>query len=1024
MNLFWQDAFRQRYNQKVTYEHRIFNVRGLRTMGTFTLELQQVFIELKIAPAANLQQTNYNPIANRELIGNRRIWEILKPHVNTAKNAQITNPPIYAIIGAPGSGKTTLLQHVALTLAANQQKQHGLPKHFTPLFLFLRNHTRTIIDKHPSLADLAQYHFSDPKKYPDLNPPPNWFEKQLKSRNCLVLLDGLDEVADLAQRQAVSAWVDNQAERYLGCIFIVTARPQGYLTAPLRQAHVLEVQPFNAQQVRRFIHAWYLANEVVSFGHKLDDGVRLRARQGADDLILRLNGMPTLTALTVNPLLLTMVAMVHRYRGQLPGRRVELYTEICDVLLGHWRQSIGVNDRLTAAQKRVVLQPLAAQMMLSKTRDINTAKAMAIIADPIESVGLSADEMQPFLYDVQAGSGLLLECEMNQWSFAHLTFQEYLTAAHLLEQKVPLAWNAFVMDSWWHETLLLYAAQGDATTLVRACLDNGSVVALTLAANCLEEARVLEKNVRDEVNRRLSLALESHEIERRHLAAKVKLNQRLHNLQRIDEYIEIDLHFLSCAEYQLFLDDYYAQGGYHQPDYWNSHTFTEGMAQQAIRGIRAEDAHAFCQWLTEIEGGELRYRLPTLEEARTMANQEGSLTWTCTQGEYVLFGTAEIEGLLLNTLHRVLPPSQIPFLSHLNAYFQSHHFELPTTQDDTECCLKRLNALDKALRFHFSALPSLQIKNMAWGLLQDMSLRQGYERAFNIIQTVELEGHTHLLQVAQDHQLIRELAKDIVLALDLAQDIVSAVALTRDISLAQPLDNRAFSRALVRIRELSKDLEELSKRCVSKDKETAFADVHYARDIAQQLAKALADDLAKARTYHSASERVRELIAARATALDRARMLAFILMRVLVAVHEFEPLYDKIEPFMKDMQRTITEWQQEEDIYTQRLAKLLLCLLEYLTVAKGHKLRVWQSYLAQLVEFILLGYQALQPPNSSTFKLAKVSWWLTQNDKVLIEQDKQRLHLLYWWLQINVARRQGHLSAWESLRLVRERLHL
>ncbi|MEU7661934.1 hypothetical protein AB0B60_26120, partial [Streptomyces lincolnensis] len=31
-----------------------------------------------------------------------------------------------------------------------------------------------------------------------------------------------------------------------------------------------------------------------------------------------------------NPLLLTMIANVHRYRGQLPGSRAELYAEMCD----------------------------------------------------------------------------------------------------------------------------------------------------------------------------------------------------------------------------------------------------------------------------------------------------------------------------------------------------------------------------------------------------------------------------------------------------------------------------------------------------------------------------------------------------------------------------------------------------------------------------------------------------------------------------------------------------------------------
>jgi len=41
-------------------------------------------------------------------------------------------------------------------------------------------------------------------------------------------------------------------------VFILSARPQGYRDAPLQRANVLEVQPFNSDQVRKFIENWYL----------------------------------------------------------------------------------------------------------------------------------------------------------------------------------------------------------------------------------------------------------------------------------------------------------------------------------------------------------------------------------------------------------------------------------------------------------------------------------------------------------------------------------------------------------------------------------------------------------------------------------------------------------------------------------------------------------------------------------------------------------------------------------------------
>src|ERR1044072_3136705 len=106
---------------------------------------------------------------------------------------------------------------------------------------------------------------------------------------------------------------------------------------------------------------------------------------------------PSLTDLTENPLLLTMIAMVHRYHGALPKSRVELYAEICEVLLGRWRQAKGVSDPLSAAQKLGVLRTLAANMMERKLRDIKTDAAMAIVKAPLKRVGFTGKSVDSFL---------------------------------------------------------------------------------------------------------------------------------------------------------------------------------------------------------------------------------------------------------------------------------------------------------------------------------------------------------------------------------------------------------------------------------------------------------------------------------------------------------------------------------------------------------------------------------------------------------------------------------------------------
>ncbi len=602
---------RQKYAEYLIYRHRNFDVKGLTTQGVYTLELAQVFVELGLGEQS-ADQASADPLRpNSHSFRQKRttVWNYL------VSDKLATQPLV--ILGSPGSGKTTLLKHLTISLAPQKMDTAvTLGYKRLPIMLALRDYAEAINSQPQfSIIDALRTTLNS---WDDIDIPNSWFEEQLKKGQCLIMLDGLDEVADGQLRQRVVVWVDRQIEAYANNQFVITSRPFGYRSNPLRKGLILETQPFNIKQVARFVHNWYFANEIMS-SNRNDPGVKMEAKRGAEDLLFRLRRAHVLLDMAVNPLLLTMIATVHRYRSSLPGRRVELYAEICEVFLGKRQQARGIMFDLTPAQKRRVLQPLAYAMMRGKQREIRMDDAAAVIRTPLLRVSPDMSG-ELFLEMIANSSGLLVEREMGIYSFAHLTFQEYLTAVHVQDRRIEAELITRVEDSWWHETIRLYAARGDASKIVHACLSRPkpSIQALTLTMECLEEAREIQPELRDIIEK-LVQSVDHPKQEVRRISAEVQLLMRLRRMMRVDEDRYIDTTFVTHAEYQLFLDDRRRSDTYHQPDHWAGYMFKLGRGRTPIVGARPLDAVAFCEWMTERDPGGWQYRLPKSNEVSIMA---------------------------------------------------------------------------------------------------------------------------------------------------------------------------------------------------------------------------------------------------------------------------------------------------------------------------------------------------------------------------------------------------------------------
>ena len=556
---------------------------------------------------------------------------------------------------------------------------------------------------------------------------------------------------------------------------------------------MVEVLPFDRKQVQKFVENWYLANEIMS-AQKDDPGVRMKAQEGAEDLLQRLAGAPALSDLTVNPLLLTMIATVHWYKRNLPIRRVELYKEICEVFLGKWGQAKGLKLDLTPAQRQRVLQPLAWHLMETERRELPLTKALAVIAGPTGPLARVSPQKdgEDFLKEMEASTGLVLELEKGVYGFAHLTFQEYLASVHAIENNLSEVLISHIRESWWHETIRLYASQTDATPILQACLqdDPPAIAALTLALEVEAEAREkIAQAMRKRLQRMLEEGADSNDAERRRVVAEALLARRLQHLVRVNEDTFVDPDLITHAEYQLFLDEKRAKGEYLQPDHWQSHRFPPKEGLEPVLGVRSTDAVAFCQWLSERTGGLWRYRLPRANET----------PWPGKWGENVTWWIEMDGGLELAGRHKwgldLSLTLDIDFSNSLNLTFAFARTLARTI----------LFGLERAIGLDFAhSLALAHVRSLPFDLAS--ALARTHDLAFDNNLTLDLARTlTHILVLSLDRPRDLDRARDLDLDLDL--DRACDLARTLDLGRARDLDldlylvrhrarDLAFDRAL------------------------------------------------------------------------------------------------------------------------------------------------------------------------------------------------------------------------------------
>ena len=394
------------------------------------------------------------------------------------------------LLGEPGSGKSTVLRYLALTLAQAAlnpardlaERLAGWPHHgakppLLPLLMPLLPLAQRVAVQ-PKRAGTAEDLWNQLAEH--LEPhganeglATTFYEALAKGR-VLLLLDGLDEVANADARRQVTQAVTDFAAKHSACRIVVTCRVRAYTgernhTWQLGGWPSATLADWTLGQMTTFTDAWYRAAVAAGGLPEVKREARVAALQRA------ITTRPDLQRLGVSPLLLTIMALVHLNDGRLPEDRVTLYNRCIDILLAQWEVAgrpqseygaltdfIGLPDTDVKSLRPLLTQaayqahsagvPGSLGQLSRDALELLVIRALAERKHPNPYEGA-----QKFLAYTDVRTGLLHASDAGDaYVFPHQTFQEYLAGLELVgEVDFVERIMARRNEDHWHVPILL-----------------------------------------------------------------------------------------------------------------------------------------------------------------------------------------------------------------------------------------------------------------------------------------------------------------------------------------------------------------------------------------------------------------------------------------------------------------------------------------------------------------------------------------------------------------------------------------
>jgi predicted NACHT family NTPase len=297
----------QKYIENYTERHGTLKVLG---MGK-PVSLDSVYTKVNFQADAI---RSYQSIEAQEKVFRERE----KKERETRPGFEVANQEQYLmVLGNPGTGKTTFLRKVGLE--ALKGKRNGEYQYICiPVLLELRKFRLGEIDLIQAIA--SEFQNCGLPEYQECT------KKLLEKGRLLILLDGLDEVPS-DRLSEMTTQIRDLLDCYSNNRFIASCRIAAYRNFHSFQRFTdVAIADFDDEQIETFIGKWFKSHDQPEWGQQCWKKLNSGDHQATKEL-------------TRTPLLLTLICILFKRRGEFPNKRATVYNEALWTLLSEWDAS-------------------------------------------------------------------------------------------------------------------------------------------------------------------------------------------------------------------------------------------------------------------------------------------------------------------------------------------------------------------------------------------------------------------------------------------------------------------------------------------------------------------------------------------------------------------------------------------------------------------------------------------------------------------------------------------------------------